>query len=79
MADHPDSQTEPQTDQKGGQRPKLETAIGAEIRRQRKRQDMTMAMLSDAAGLSQGMLSKIENGSNTSLYSGGSDNNSLEH
>ncbi len=42
--------------------PKLEAAIGAEIRRQRKRQDMTMAMLADAAGLSQGMLSKIETG-----------------
>ena len=28
---------------------KLEAAIGAEIRRQRKRQDMTMAMLADAA------------------------------
>ena len=41
---------------------KLEAAIGAEIRRQRKRQDMTMAMLADAAGLSQGMLSKIETG-----------------
>lgn len=41
---------------------KLEAAIGEEIRRQRKRQDMTMAMLADAAGLSQGMLSKIETG-----------------
>lgn len=41
---------------------KLEAAIGAEIRRQRKRQDMTMAMLAEAAGLSQGMLSKIETG-----------------
>lgn len=41
---------------------RLEAAIGAEIRRQRKRQDMTMAMLADAAGLSQGMLSKIETG-----------------
>lgn len=43
-------------------RPKLEVAIGAEIRRQRKRQDSTMAELADAAGLSQGMLSKIETG-----------------
>ncbi len=41
---------------------KLEAAIGGEVRRQRKRQDMTMAMLADAAGLSQGMLSKIETG-----------------
>jgi transcriptional regulator with XRE-family HTH domain len=47
----------------GGAAPlKLETAIGAEIRRLRKRQDMTMAVLAEAAGLSQGMLSKIETG-----------------
>ena len=41
---------------------RLEAAIGEEVRRQRKRQDMTMAMLADAANLSQGMLSKIETG-----------------
>ncbi len=41
---------------------KLEAAIGAEIRRLRKRQDMTMAALAEQAGLSQGMLSKIETG-----------------
>lgn len=41
---------------------KLEAAIGAEVRRLRKRQDMTMAALADTAGLSQGMLSKIETG-----------------
>lgn len=41
---------------------KLEAAIGAEIRRLRKRQDMTMAALAESAGLSQGMLSKIETG-----------------
>jgi transcriptional regulator with XRE-family HTH domain len=41
---------------------KLEAAIGAEIRRQRKRQDMTIAMLAEAATLSQSMLSKIETG-----------------
>ncbi len=41
---------------------RLEAAIGAEIRRQRKRQEMTITMLADAAGLSQGMLSKIETG-----------------
>jgi len=47
----------------GGAAPlKMETAIGAEIRRLRKRQDMTMAVLAEAAGLSQGMLSKIETG-----------------
>ena len=32
---------------------KLEAAIGAEIRRQRKKQDMTVAGLAEAAGLSQ--------------------------
>lgn len=41
---------------------KLEAAIGAEIRRQRKKQDMTVAALAEAAGLSQSMLSKIETG-----------------
>ncbi len=41
---------------------KLEAAIGAEIRRQRKKQDMTVAGLAEAAGLSQSMLSKIETG-----------------
>merc|ERR1711998_552657 len=40
----------------------LAAKIGAEVRRQRKHQDMTTAMLADAAGLSQGMLSKIETG-----------------
>ena len=40
----------------------LEARIGAEIRRQRKRRDMTVASLADAAGLSQGMLSEIETG-----------------
>ena len=42
--------------------PDLEARIGAEIRRERKRRDMTVASLADAAGLSQGMLSKIETG-----------------
>jgi transcriptional regulator with XRE-family HTH domain len=41
---------------------KMEAAIGAEIRRLRKRQEMTMAALAEQAGLSQGMLSKIETG-----------------
>lgn len=40
----------------------LEAAIGREVRAQRKRQQMTVADLSAAAGLSVGMLSKIENG-----------------
>jgi transcriptional regulator with XRE-family HTH domain len=40
----------------------LEEYVGQEIRGQRKRQGMTMAELAAAADLSQGMLSKIENG-----------------
>jgi len=44
-----------------GARP-LEEYVGYEIRAHRKRQGMTMAELSAAADVSQGMLSKIENG-----------------
>lgn len=40
----------------------LEVAIGREVRAQRRRQNMTVAELAQAAGLSVGMLSKIENG-----------------
>jgi len=40
----------------------LEKAIGAEIRRHRRRADMTLLALAQRAGLSQGMMSKIENG-----------------
>jgi DNA-binding XRE family transcriptional regulator len=40
----------------------LEAAIGREIRALRRRQGMTVAALARAAGLSPGMLSKIENG-----------------
>ena len=40
----------------------LAAKIGAEVRQQRKNQDMTTALLADSAGLSQGMLSKIETG-----------------
>ena len=47
MADTPDIHSETHAASKQ----KLEAAIGAEVRRQRKRQDMTMAMLSDAAGV----------------------------
>ncbi len=43
----------------------LEVAIGREVRAFRKRQNMTVADLARATGLSIGMLSKIENG-NTS-------------
>jgi transcriptional regulator with XRE-family HTH domain len=37
--------------------------IGAEVRRRRKDLDLTVAELGAAAGISTGMLSKIENGS----------------
>ena len=40
----------------------LEVAIGAEVRRLRKSLDLTVAELGVAAGLSAGMMSKIENG-----------------
>lgn len=40
----------------------LEVAIGREVRAFRKKLDMTVAELAAAAGLSTGMLSKIENG-----------------
>jgi len=40
----------------------LEAAIGREVRAFRKKLDMTVAELAKAAGLSAGMLSKIENG-----------------
>jgi transcriptional regulator with XRE-family HTH domain len=41
----------------------LETSIGFEVRRMRKSIDLTVAELGAAAGISAGMLSKIENGS----------------
>ncbi len=41
---------------------KLEVAIGHEVRAFRKRIDLTVAELAKLAGLSTGMLSKIENG-----------------
>lgn len=40
----------------------LEIAIGREVRELRHDREMTMAELADASGISQGMLSKIENG-----------------
>jgi transcriptional regulator with XRE-family HTH domain len=43
--------------------PSLESEIGAEVRRLRKSFDLTVAELGAAAGMSGGMLSKIENGS----------------
>jgi transcriptional regulator with XRE-family HTH domain len=45
----------------GGAR-RLEQYIGTEIRRHRKRHGLTVAEMAQQAGLSQGMLSKIENG-----------------
>ena len=46
---------------KAGERD-LEAAIGSQIRIQRRKLDMTVAELAALAGLSPGMLSKIENG-----------------
>lgn len=40
----------------------LEVAIGKEVRAHRRQQEMTVLALAEAAGLSIGMLSKIENG-----------------
>ena len=40
----------------------LETSIGSQVRNFRKRLDMTVTELARQAGLSSGMLSKIENG-----------------
>jgi len=40
----------------------LEQAIGAQVRRLRRRADLTVADLAASAGISAGMLSKIENG-----------------
>ena len=40
----------------------LETSIGREVRQLRRKHDMTVSQLADLAGLSPGMLSKIENG-----------------
>jgi transcriptional regulator with XRE-family HTH domain len=40
----------------------LEIAIGAQVRRLRKSLDLTVAELGNAAGISAGMMSKIENG-----------------
>lgn len=40
----------------------LESSIGREVRQLRRKHDMTVSQLADLAGLSPGMLSKIENG-----------------
>ena len=46
----------------GAQPREVEKYIGAEIRKRRRQRDMTVLELAQRAGLSQGMLSKIENG-----------------
>ncbi len=46
----------------GSQEHRLEVAIGREVREFRKKLDMTVVELARLAGLSAGMLSKIENG-----------------
>ncbi|MCU0573105.1 MAG: helix-turn-helix domain-containing protein [Syntrophobacteraceae bacterium] len=46
----------------GGHENQLELAIGREIRSFRRKMDLTIAELAKLAGLSAGMLSKIENG-----------------
>lgn len=46
----------------GANRDDLEKYIGAELRRHRRRANLTLASLARRAGVSQGMLSKIENG-----------------
>ena len=54
---------DPPRDAVSGPSPRnLESEVGAEIRRLRQHQDMRVGELASAAGISQGMLSKIENG-----------------
>jgi transcriptional regulator with XRE-family HTH domain len=53
----------PYQDPHGGARPgRLEEAIGHEVRRFREKLNITISELAKAAGMSAGMLSKIENG-----------------
>ena len=40
----------------------MEEAVGAAIRELRQREGLTLAQVSEQAGISRGMLSKIENG-----------------
>jgi transcriptional regulator with XRE-family HTH domain len=47
----------------------LEQAIGREVRRQREKLDVTISELAKAAGISAGMLSKIENGATSASLS----------
>jgi len=52
----------PPASQGGGGTSDIEKYVGAEIRKHRRRADMTVLALAQCAGLSQGMMSKIENG-----------------
>ena len=47
----------------------LEQAIGREVRRQREKLGVTISELAKAAGISAGMLSKIENGATSASLS----------
>ncbi len=48
-----------------GNLPSLEETVGAAIREQRQRHSLTLAQVAEQAGISRGMLSKIENGQTT--------------
>ena len=56
---------DPHSTSEGDREKVLEVAIGREVRAYRRKQEVTVAELSQMTGLSIGMLSKIENG-NTS-------------
>lgn len=47
----------------------IEKYVGAEIRKYRRRADMTVLALAQSAGVSQGMMSKIENGQTSASVS----------
>ncbi|MFZ5528692.1 MAG: helix-turn-helix domain-containing protein [Pseudomonadota bacterium] len=49
----------------GANLPSLEETVGAAIREQRQKHGLTLAQVAEQAGISRGMLSKIENGQTT--------------
>ena len=49
----------------GGSMPSLEETVGSAIRQQRQKDGLTIAQVAEQAGISRGMLSKIENGQTT--------------
>jgi transcriptional regulator with XRE-family HTH domain len=51
--------------EQGGSSPSLEETVGSAIREQRQRHSLTLAQVAEQAGISRGMLSKIENGQTT--------------